>query len=61
MGLFSKDDRTKEERAVAVEQHRAYRAAGNQAASRLRDDHMVHDQLTEAVADAERDVPKWRR
>lgn len=62
MGLFSsKDDRTKEEKAVARMQHRAYKDAGNQAAARVRDKHMVHDQFTEAVCDTDADVPWWRR
>lgn len=63
MGLFSRNDdgKTVEERAVDREQHRAYRAAGNQAARAHRDAHVVHDQLNEAIIDAERDVPWWRR
>ncbi|HEY5399071.1 MAG TPA: hypothetical protein VIL16_27185 [Trebonia sp.] len=62
MGIFrSNDDRTPEERAVDREQHRAFRAAGNQAANAHPDGHMVHDQLSEAVADAEKNVPWWRR
>jgi hypothetical protein len=55
------DDRTEEERAVDREQHRAFKAAGNQAARAHRDAHVVHDQLSEAVADTERNVPWYRR
>ena len=63
MGFFSSksDDRTPEERAVDREQHRAYRQAGNQAANRHRDAHVVHDQLNEAIIDAEKNVPWYRR
>lgn len=65
MGIFSDifgggDDRLPEEKAVDREQHRAWRTAGNQAAKAHRDNHMVHDQLTEAVADAEQHVSFWR-
>lgn len=55
--------RLPEERAVDVIQHRAWRLAGNQAANALRGDGgmLVHDQLNEAVIEAEADVPWWRR
>lgn len=62
MGFFGKDDRTKEEKAVDIEQHRAYRKAANTAAAKLsRSDALVHDMLNEAIIDAEKDVPWWRR
>lgn len=64
MGWFSSsDDRTKEEKDLDVEQHRAYKKAGNQAAENLRGDGglLVHDMLNEAVIDAEKHVPWYRR
>lgn len=63
MGLFSgkKDERLAEEKAAGRMQHKAYRDAGNQAARAHRDQHMVHDQINEAVIESERDVPWWRR
>lgn len=64
MGLFSsRDDRTREEKAVDREQHKAFKDAGNQAAAKLRGDggSLVHDMINEAVADAERGVSWWRR
>lgn len=67
MGLFGKPApeqvAAKAEKAVAREQHRAYQEAGNGAARLLRGDGglLVHDMLSEATEDAERDVPWWRR
>ena len=57
------DDRTPEERRVDVLQHKAYRAAGNQAAKNLRGDGglLVHDMLNEAIIDTEQNVPWWSR
>ena len=60
--MAKSDDRTPEERRVDVLQHKAYKDAGNQAASRLPDsDPLVHDMLNEAVIEAEPHVPWWRR
>jgi hypothetical protein len=63
MGIFSRsDDRTPVERQVDVLQHKAWKDAGNAAASKLsRSDPLVHDMLNEAIIDAEQNVPWWRR
>ena len=64
MGFFSSsDDRTPEEREVDRLQHKGYKAAGNQAAKNLRGDGglLAHDMFNEAIVDAEKDVPWWRR
>lgn len=58
-GSGADDNRTDEEVAVDVMQHDAYRRAQHQAGRRHRDEHVVHDQLNEAVIDAEKHVPRW--
>ena len=56
-------DAGRAEKAINNEQHRAYRAAGNGAARKLRGDGgpMVHDQINEAVIDAEKHVAWWKK
>jgi hypothetical protein len=60
MGLFS-SDRPKEERQADVNRYKAAKKASNQIAKNLREEGPATMQANEAVIDAEREIPWWRR
>lgn len=68
MRLFgSKDDRTPEEKAVAVMQHKAYRQALDEHYEWCKqhpdqlEETPTYNQLNSAVIESEKHVPWWRR
>ncbi len=58
---MARDGRSKEEKQAAIKAHQAAKKASNNAARKLRDEHMVHHQLNELMEETGRDVPWWRR
>jgi hypothetical protein len=58
MGWF---DKPREERRADIERHKALKKAAENTARKHRDETWVHKHLNDAIIEAEREIPWWRR
>jgi len=62
MGLFNGNSgKTRDEQRADNNRHRALKKAGEAAARKHPDKHVVHDQINEAIIENEKHVSWWLR